>query len=140
MAWTERELKLKPLGRGFHLITEEVVRALPQLAGCRQGMLQLFLQHTSASLSINENASPDVRNDLAMVLDRLVPEDLAYQHTDEGSDDMPAHVKSALIGISLTIPVRAGRLSLGTWQGIYLGEHRNQAPARTILLTLMTPG
>ena len=100
------------------------------------GLLHLFLQHTSAALSINENASPDVRADLGMALDRIVPEDLPYRHVDEGADDMPAHVKCALVGCELTIPVAAGRLALGTWQGIYLCEFRDQATPRTVVATL----
>jgi secondary thiamine-phosphate synthase enzyme len=119
------------------LVTRDIVDALPELAGVEVGLLHLFLQHTSAALTINENADPDVRQDLEMALDRLAPEDLPYKHTDEGPDDMPAHVKTALVGFSLTIPVTAGKLALGTWQGLCLWEHRDHASARTVVATLM---
>ncbi|MGH7135841.1 MAG: secondary thiamine-phosphate synthase enzyme YjbQ [Pirellulales bacterium] len=122
--------------RGFHLITREVVEALPELAELRVGLLQVFIQHTSASLSINENADPDVRHDLERSLNSIAPEDFPYRHTCEGPDDMPAHVKASLLGSSLSIPVADGRLALGTWQGIYLCEHRNQGGPRNLLLTL----
>ncbi len=138
MGCIQRELKLPAKSRGFHLVTSEVVQAIPELQSCRAGILQLFLQHTSASLSINENADPDVRRDLDMALDRVAPESFPYRHSAEGPDDMPAHVKSSLLGVSLAIPVRDGRLALGTWQGIYLGEHRSEATPRVILLTLLT--
>lgn len=138
MGCVQKELKLPAKARGFHLITSEVVRALPELESCRAGILQLLLQHTSASLSINENADPDVRRDLDMALAKIAPESLPYRHTAEGPDDMPAHVKSSLLGVSVSIPVRDGRLALGTWQGIYLGEHRAEATPRVILLTLLS--
>ncbi len=138
MTCVQRELKLTVKSRGFHLITAEVVKAMPELARCQAGILQLFLQHTSASLSINENADPDVRQDLDMALARIAPESFPYRHTAEGPDDMPAHVKSSLLGASVSIPVQDGRLALGTWQGIYLGEHRAEATPRTILLTLLS--
>jgi secondary thiamine-phosphate synthase enzyme len=122
--------------RGFHIITRNVVDALPELADVRVGLLHVFVCHTLASLSINENADPDVPRDLAMAVDRIAAEDFPYRHTLEGSDDMPAHVKAALVGTSVTIPVRDGRLAFGTWQGIYLGEHRDRGGPRRLVLTL----
>jgi secondary thiamine-phosphate synthase enzyme len=119
------------------LITDAVVGAMPELASVRVGLLHVFIQHTSASLTLNENADPDVRVDFETALNHLVPEDLDYVHTIEGPDDMPAHVKSSLMGASLTIPIREGALCLGTWQGIYLCEHRDQASPRSLVLTLM---
>lgn len=136
MAWYQREIRLPPLPRGFHVVTRMVVDALPELAGLRCGLLHAFVRHTSASLSINENADPDVPGDLAMALDRIAPETLPYHHTVEGPDDMPAHVKAALVGSSVTVPIADGRLLLGTWQGIYLGEHRDRGGPRRIVLTL----
>jgi secondary thiamine-phosphate synthase enzyme len=134
--WHQRELRLPPLPRGFHVITRPVVDALPELAVIRVGLLHVFVCHTSASLSINENADPDVPRDLAMAVDRIARDDFPYSHTLEGRDDMPAHVKAALVGTSVTIPVRDGRLLLGTWQGIYLGEHRDRGGSRRLVLTL----
>jgi secondary thiamine-phosphate synthase enzyme len=139
MAWLQRDIRLSPRARGCHLITRDITEALPELKDCQQGLLHLFLQHTSASLSLNENADPDVRDDLEMALSRLVPEDWPYRHTTEGPDDMPAHVKGALIGFDVRIPVQNGRLILGTWQGIYLWEHRDEAPSRRVFATLMQP-
>lgn len=136
MPWSQSRLTLASRSRGFHLITREVLAALPQLAGMRIGLLHLFLQHTSASLAINENADSDVRRDLEMAFGRIAPENLPYVHTMEGPDDMPAHVKAALIGTELTIPVSQGELQLGTWQGIYLCEHRNHGGSRNLVLTL----
>jgi secondary thiamine-phosphate synthase enzyme len=136
MPWYQRELRLRPLPRGFHVITGAVVEALPELAELRVGLLHAFVCHTSASLSINENADPDVPRDLAMAVDRIAAENFPYVHTLEGPDDMPAHVKAALVGTSVTIPVRDGRLALGNWQGIYLGEHRDRGGPRRIILTL----
>jgi secondary thiamine-phosphate synthase enzyme len=136
MPWIQRQLTLPPKPRGFHLITQEVARALPELAGCRMGLLHVFIQHTSASLTINENADPDVPRDLASSLDSLAPDDFPYRHTCEGPDDMPAHVKTTLTGSSLSIPVMEGLLALGTWQGIYLCEHRDRGGARRLILTL----
>jgi len=134
--WHQRELRLPPLPRGFHVITRTVVDALPELAVIRVGLLHVFVCHTSASLSINENADPDVPRDLAMAVDRIAAENFPYVHTLEGRDDMPAHVKAALVGTSVTIPVRDGGLLLGTWQGIYLGEHRDRGGPRRLVLTL----
>ena len=136
MPWFQREVRLAPRTRGFHLITDEVERALPELAQIRAGLLHVFILHTSASLTINENADPDVPRDLEMALNSIAPEDLPYVHTVEGPDDMPAHVKASLIGSSLTVPVRDGRLCLGTWQGIFLCEHRNHGGSRRLVLTL----
>ncbi len=137
MQFSQTEIRLEPRPRGFHLVTREVVTALPHLARVRVGFLQLFLQHTSASLTINENADPDVRADLERWLHRAVPENAPYfEHTAEGPDDMPAHVKSSIMGCSVMIPIREGRLALGTWQGIYLGEHRADASRRTIVATI----
>jgi len=137
MAWHQTVIRLKPRSRGFHLVTDEVTRALPELARLRVGMAHFFLQHTSASLSINENADPDVRADFDRWLDRAVPENASYfVHTAEGPDDMPAHVKSGVMGVSVSVPIRDGRLALGTWQGLYLGEHRDQGGSRTVVVTL----
>ncbi len=136
MSWQQRDLTLKPRRRGLHIITDEVESALAELKPVRLGLLHLFIQHTSASLTINENADSDVLRDLEASLNHIAPEDFPYQHTVEGPDDMPAHVKASLMGSSLTIPIREGRLVLGTWQGIYLCEHRNRASARRLTLTL----
>src|SRR5690349_11851940 len=136
MTWIQRTLALPALPRGFHLITREVVAALPELAQMRVGLLHVFIQHTSASLTINENADPDVQADLETSFSAIAPEDFPYQHTMEGPDDMPAHVKAALLGTSVTIPVANGQLCLGTWQGIYLCEHRNNGGRRRLVLTL----
>jgi secondary thiamine-phosphate synthase enzyme len=134
--WTQREIVLEPRPRGLHLVGGEVAEALPELRELRVGLLHLLLQHTSASLTLNENASPDVRRDLRTWLDTVVPEHFAWTHTLEGADDMPAHVKATLTGPELTLPVRDGRLALGTWQGITLCEHRDRGGARRILATL----
>jgi secondary thiamine-phosphate synthase enzyme len=137
MPFFQTQIRLEARPSGFHLITREIVTALPDLARVRVGFLQLFLQHTSASLTINENADPDVRADLARWLDRAVPENAPYfEHTAEGPDDMPAHVKASVLGCSVMIPIREGRLALGTWQGIYLGEHRSEAGRRSVLATI----
>lgn len=137
MIWDQSTIELKPRRRGFHLITDEVLSQAPDLGHCALGQLHLFLQHTSASLTINENADPDVRGDLERHFNKMVPEkEPHYEHTMEGPDDMPAHIKGVLIGPSLTIPVTDGRLALGTWQGIYLCEHRNSAGSRRLVATL----
>jgi secondary thiamine-phosphate synthase enzyme len=137
MLWHQAQIRLKPRPRGFHLITGELLASLPELAKFEVGLAHFFIQHTSASLSVNENADPDVRADLARWIDRAVPENAPYfEHTAEGADDMPAHVKSSLLGASVTIPIRGGRLALGTWQGIYLGEHRDQGGSRLVIATL----
>jgi secondary thiamine-phosphate synthase enzyme len=135
--WVQRELTLEPRERGFHLVTGEVLSALPELGGMSVGLLHLLIRHTSASLTLNENASPEVRRDFESWFDDAVPErSLLWTHTLEGSDDMPAHVKASLLGPSLTLPVNSGRLALGTWQGIYLCEHRNRGGARSLIATL----
>ena len=135
--WLQREIRLDPRPRGFHLITGEVVRALPELAELGVGLLHVFIRHTSASLTLNENASPDVRDDFDAFFDDAVPEDAPYwTHTIEGPDDMPAHIKASLLGPSLTLPVSRGRLAVGTWQGIYLCEHRDRGGSRTLVATL----
>jgi secondary thiamine-phosphate synthase enzyme len=136
VSWHQRELTLERRRRGFHLITDEVVAGMPELASTRIGLLHVFIQHTSASLTINENADSDVLRDLEASLNAIAPEDFPYRHTVEGPDDMPAHVKASLMGSSVTVPIRDGRLILGTWQGIYLCEHRNNASRRRLTLTL----
>lgn len=135
--WVQRNIQLKSRRRGFHLVTGEVERALPELAKLEVGLLHVFIQHTSASLTINENADPTVRMDFESWFNRTVKENEPYyRHTLEGSDDMPAHLKASLLGHSVTIPVSDGELQLGTWQGIYLGEHRDSGGARRLVLTL----
>jgi secondary thiamine-phosphate synthase enzyme len=134
--WTQHEIRLEPLARGFHLVTREVLAALPEIARLRVGLVHVFIRHTSASLTLNENASPDVRRDLDAYFDVTVPDDAPYwTHTLEGADDMPAHVKASLLGPSVTIPVAGGRLALGTWQGIYVCEHRDHGGPRSLLAT-----
>jgi secondary thiamine-phosphate synthase enzyme len=135
--WAQREITLEPRARGFHLVTREVLDELPELGELAVGLLHLLIRHTSASLALNENASADVRRDFESWFNQAVPEDARYwTHTLEGSDDMPAHVKAALLGPSLTLPVSRGRLALGTWQGIYLCEHRDRGGPRSVLATL----
>ncbi|MBN1589577.1 MAG: YjbQ family protein [Pirellulales bacterium] len=136
MAWLQREIQLSAFGQGCHPITREVVAALPELKQFKIGLLHIFIQHTSASLTLNENADPDVPVDLQRMLDSLVTEEFPYYHTIEGRDDMPAHVKVSLTDSSLTIPVGNGRLRLGTWQGIFLWEHRRRASRRRLVLTV----
>lgn len=135
--WLQRTIRLQGRERGFHLIDDEVLAALPELGRVEMGLLHLWLQHTSASLSINENADPLVRGDLEAMLRHLVPDDTPFfKHTYEGPDDMTAHVKSSMLGVQLTIPVSRGNLAMGTWQGIYLGEHRVEGGSRRIVATL----
>jgi secondary thiamine-phosphate synthase enzyme len=135
--WAQREIRLDGRTRGYHLITDEVLAGVPQIARLSVGLLHLFLRHTSASLTLNENASPDVRRDFAAYFDRAVPEQAPYwTHTLEGPDDMPAHVKASLLGPSLSIPIAGGRAALGTWQGIYLCEHRDAGGPRSLIATL----
>jgi secondary thiamine-phosphate synthase enzyme len=135
--WAQREITLDPRPRGFHLVTREVLAAVPELGEVSVGLLHLLIRHTSASLALNENASPDVRRDFEAWFNQAVPEHTGYwTHTLEGADDMPAHIKAALLGPSLTLPVSRGRLALGTWQGLYLCEHRDRGGARTIVATL----
>jgi secondary thiamine-phosphate synthase enzyme len=133
----QRYISLEPRPRGFHLITDEVLGQLEEVAETRIGILNLFIQHTSASLTLNENASPDVRHDFETWANVAVPEEFAWTHTLEGSDDMPAHIKASLMGPSLSIPVGDGRLLTGTWQGIYLCEHRDHGGPRSLVATLM---
>lgn len=135
--WLQKEISLPARPRGFHLITDEVVRELPALRECRVGLLHVLLKHTSAALTLNENADLTVRQDFERYFNQTVPEGAPYyRHVDEGPDDMPAHLKSSLLGVSLTVPVTNGRLNLGTWQGIYLCEHRNHGGPRHLVLTL----
>lgn len=135
--WIQSALQLTAKPRGFHLVSREIISQLPELKRFKIGLAHIFLQHTSASLALNENADADVRGDLERYFSRAVAENEPYyRHTLEGSDDMPAHIKSVIIGNSLTIPIRQGQLALGTWQGIYLCEHRNHADSRTIIITL----
>jgi len=132
-----RTIRLEPRPRGFHLVTGEVVSALPELEAVETGLLHLMVRHTSASLTINENASPDVRRDLRAWVDEAVPEDFGWAHSLEGPDDMPAHVKGTLTGFELTLPITGGALDLGTWQGIYLCEHRDHGGVRTITASIL---
>ena len=135
--WHQQEITLEPQPRGFHLITREIVSQIPELKEVRIGLLHVFIHHTSASLTLNENASPDVRGDFERHFNRMVPEGAPYyEHTLEGPDDMPAHIKASLLGSSLTIPIKDGQLVLGTWQGLYLCEHRDKAGARTLTVTV----
>jgi secondary thiamine-phosphate synthase enzyme len=135
--WAQGEIRLDPRPRGYHLVTREVLAALPRIAEVEVGLLHLFIRHTSASLTLNENASPDVRSDFEAYFNAAVPERAQYwTHTLEGPDDMPAHIKSSLLGPSLTLPVAGGRLALGTWQGIYLCEHRDRGGPRSLVATL----
>ncbi|MTZ13678.1 YjbQ family protein [Pseudomonas sp. JL972] len=135
--WQQTLITLRPRPRGFHLITDELQAALPELRRCEVGLLLLWLRHTSASLTVNENADGAVRRDFERFFDRLAPRgEPGYEHDYEGPDDLPAHFKASLLGCQLSVPVTAGRLALGTWQGIYLGEHREQGGARQLLATL----
>ena len=137
MAWVQRELTLAARPRGFHLVTEEVTAQIPELRTVRRGLLHLFIKHTSASLTVNENADPSVRTDMERHFNVLAPEDAPYYtHDTEGPDDMPAHLKASMLGSSLTLPVTDGRLNLGTWQGIYLCEHRDDGGSRRLVATL----
>ncbi len=137
MAWIQKRITLTPRPRGFHVVTREIVQHIPELAGINVGLMHVFILHTSASLTINENASPDVRRDMERHFNAMVPENAPYyEHTLEGPDDMPAHIKASLLGSSLTIPVSNGRLLLGTWQGIYLCEHRDDGGRRELIVTL----
>lgn len=134
--WIQRQVTLPPHRRGFHLITNAVTNQLPEISATEIGILHVFIQHTSASLTLNENADPDVRIDFETAMNHAVPELSDYVHTLEGPDDMPAHVKASLLGSSVSIPISNGQLSLGVWQGIYLCEHRNHASPRRLILTL----
>jgi secondary thiamine-phosphate synthase enzyme len=137
MIWLQQEIQLSAKARGFHLITGEILRQLPQLKQIQTGLAHIFIQHTSASLTVNENADPTVRSDFEAVFNRLVPEgEPYYRHTLEGDDDLPAHIKASLLGPSVTLPVTDGAFNLGTWQGIYLCEHRDHGGSRRLLVTL----
>ena len=135
--WVQREVTLRPRPRGFHLITRDVLEAVPELRGLQVGLLHVFIRHTSASLTLNENASPDVRDDFEAWFNHAVPESAPlWTHTIEGPDDMPAHIKASLLGPSLSLPVSGGRLAVGTWQGIYLCEHRDRGGSRRLTVTV----
>lgn len=135
--WQQTLITLRAKPRGFHLVTDELLAQLPRLRECRTGLLHLWLQHTSASLTVNENADPAVRRDFERFFNRLVPQGAdGFEHNDEGPDDLPAHFKASLLGCQVTVPVSSGRLATGTWQGIYLGEHRDHGGARRVLTTL----
>ncbi len=135
--WLQKRIKLTPRARGFHLITDEIMGQLPEISSVEIGLAHLLLQHTSASISINENADSLVRGDMESHFNELVPENAPYyKHTYEGADDMPAHIKSSLLGCELNIPIRKGRLLLGNWQGLYLGEHREHGGSRKLVVTI----
>ncbi len=134
--WYQNEIRLPAYSRGFHIVTQHVVQGIPEIRDVRVGLLHVFIMHTSASLTINENADPDVTVDMESSMNAIVPENFPYIHTCEGPDDMPAHVKASMMGSSVTVPVRDGRLCLGTWQGIYLCEHRNHGGSLGLTLTL----
>ena len=135
--WIQKEIQLQARSRGFHIITHEIIDQLPELQDFKIGMMNIFIKHTSASLTINENADPTVRQDFEAYFNRVAPENEPYyKHTLEGSDDLPAHFKSSMLGCSLNIPISNGRLAMGTWQGIYLGEHRNYGGSRVVVITV----
>lgn len=137
MSWFQKNITLSAKRRGFHLVTQEILQQVPEIREYAVGLAHIFIQHTSASLTLNENADPSVRQDFESHFNKMVPENAPYYiHTDEGPDDMPAHIKAALLGPSVTIPISQGRLNLGTWQGIYLCEHRDHAHGRRLVLTL----
>jgi secondary thiamine-phosphate synthase enzyme len=139
--WIQKTITLSPKSRGFHIITHDVLENIPELKDLKTGILQLFIKHTSASLTINENADPTVRTDFESHFNMLAPENQSYyQHTFEGSDDMPAHLKASLLGSSVSIPITDGKLNLGTWQGIYLCEHRNRGSDRKLIITIQGSG
>lgn len=136
MKFYQKEIQLPPFNRGFHLITDAVISQTPEIKNITIGQLQVFIKHTSASLTINENADPSVRTDFESHINKMIPENMPYYvHTYEGSDDMPAHIKTSLLGNSVTIPITNGRLNLGTWQGVYLGEHRDYGGSRKLVIT-----
>jgi len=137
MRWNQKEISLNPKTRGFHLVTEEITSQLPEIKKIKVGLMHILIKHTSASITLNENFDPDVRSDMEQYFNRTVKENEPwYDHNSEGSDDMPAHIKSTLIGNSLTIPITNGLLNLGTWQGIYLCEHRNHGGSRKLVATI----
>lgn len=136
MQFYQKEIQLKPFKRGFHIVTDEITNSFKEITQIKKGELHVFIKHTSASLTINENADKSVRNDFEFIFNKLIPEnDTNYTHTFEGYDDMPAHIKTALLGCSVVVPISNGKLNLGTWQGIYLCEHRNYGGNRTLVLT-----
>ena len=135
--WLQKEITLRSRNKGFHLITDEILSNIPEIHQIKIGVVHILLKHTSASITLNENADPDVRTDMKNYFDEIVPENKKYfVHTSEGADDMPAHIKSSLLGNSLTIPITNGKLNLGTWQGIYLCEHRNYGGSRKVIITI----
>jgi len=135
--WLQKEISLRSRNKGFHLITDEILSNIPEIHQIKIGLAHILLKHTSASITLNENADPDVRTDMKNYFDEIVPENKKYfVHTSEGADDMPAHIKSSLLGNSLTIPITNGKLNLGTWQGIYLCEHRNYGGSRKVIITI----
>lgn len=137
MSWSQKEITLSAKSRGFHLITREILDQMPEIAQYRRGLAHIFIQHTSASLTINENADPTVRQDFETHFNHMVPEDATYyRHTLEGPDDMTSHIKASILGSSVTVPISNGRFNLGTWQGIYLCEHRNRGGRRHLVITL----
>lgn len=137
MTTYQKEISMRPYARGFHLITGEIVSNFPEIKKIKSGMMHVFIKHTSASLTINENADPTVRSDFESHMNKMVPENAPYyQHTYEGADDMPAHIKASLMGSSVQVPITNGRLNMGTWQGIYLCEHRDYGGSRRLVLTL----
>jgi secondary thiamine-phosphate synthase enzyme len=138
MAWFQEEISLSPKQRGFHLITDEILRKMPDIGQIEVGLAHIFIKHTSASLAINENADPSVRRDLESHFNQLAPENAShYTHVFEGSDDMPAHIKAVLLGSSVSVPISRGRFNLGTWQGVYLCEHRDRGGRRRLVVTVM---
>lgn len=140
MFWRQEEITVGPFRRGFHLITRDILAAVEPVTEVQVGLCHVFILHTSASLTINENADPDVRIDLESSISAIAPENFPYTHTMEGPDDMPAHVKCSLLGSSVLVPIRQGRLALGTWQGIYLCEHRDRATPRRLVITIQGNG
>lgn len=137
MSWYQKEINLKSKSRGFHLVTEEIVGELPELSKIKIGLMHILIKHTSASITLNENYDPDVRSDMNKYFDKTVKENEPwYEHNSEGPDDMPAHIKSTIIGCALSIPITNGKLNLGTWQGIYLCEHRNHGGTRKLVVTI----
>lgn len=137
MSWFQKEINLSPKKRGFHLVTREILEQIPEISEFKIGIAHIFICHTSASITLNENADPDVRVDFESHFNEYVPENAPYYvHTLEGSDDMPAHIKASLLGSSVTIPVKDGRLNVGTWQGVYLCEHRNRGGSRKLVVTI----
>lgn len=135
--WIQKEIKLSPKPRGYHIITDEILREIPDIKEIKTGLAHIFIQHTSAALTINENADPSVRRDFESHFNRVVPEDTSlYEHTLEGTDDMTSHIKSSLLGSSVSIPITNGQFNLGTWQGVYLCEHRNRGGSRKLVITI----